>query len=368
MKRPPSSLQFEQWPPGDRALWAAAFAAGEFLQPTGRAAHWAPATAKQVQKGYAKWLGYLHLSNLLDIDATPSERVSEDILEGFVLWMKSHDLASTTIASRVTDLHEALRVMKPTTDHTVLSRLIPVLRARETPSRDKHTRIRHPDDLLKAALGQLDKIPTDPASNEKIRATKYRDSLAFAFLVCRPIRLKNFAALRLGHHLCLESGKWYCRLDASETKEKAPIEFTLPACLDPYLATYLDRFRPLLLDGTADDHLWISIRRTPVSGQAIYCNTCDLTKRLFGVRINPHLLRDCAASAMATDDPEHILAAARILGHASLQTTNRHYNQSQMIAAGRRYQSAIIDLRRAGLDETTGDNMASHQERKRDHG
>ena len=134
MKLPPSSLQFEQWPPGDRALWAAAFAAGEFLQPTGRAAHWAPATAKQVKKGYAKWLGYLHLSNLLDIDATPSGRVSEDILEGFVQWMESHDLASTTIASRVTDLCEALRVMEPTADHTLLSRLIPVLRARETPS------------------------------------------------------------------------------------------------------------------------------------------------------------------------------------------------------------------------------------------
>ena len=333
MKRLRTSLPFAQWPMADRAMWAAAFAAGDFLKPDGGAAHWAPATARQVQKGYAKWLGYLLLEGLLDDIAAPSERICEEALEGFVRWMEGQDLASTTIASRVTDLREALRVMEPAADHRLLSGLISVLRAREAPRRDKHTRIRHPDDLLQGTLGHLDGIPEGPSPNEKIRATWYRDGLAFAFLVCRPIRLKNLADLRLGHHLCLESDRWYCRLDASETKEKAPFAFTLPSCLDPYLATYLGRYRPLLLGGTADDHLWISIRRTPMSGQAIYCNTCDLTERLFGVRINPHLLRDCAASALATEDPEHILAIARILGHASLNTTNRHYNQSQMISA-----------------------------------
>ena len=330
---------------GDRALWASAFAAGDFLKPDGGAANWAPATAKQVQKGYAKWLGYLHLEGLIDGNASPTERIDKKTLEGFVRWMESQDLASTTIASRVTDLREALRVMEPAADIRLLSGLISVLRAREAPSRDKHTRIRHPNDLLQGVFKHLDELPNSPADNEKIRASWYRDSLAFAFLVCRPIRLKNLAALRLGHHLCLESERWHCRLDASETKEKAPFVFTLPSCLDPYMATYLDQYRPLHLDGTADDHLWISIRRTPMSGQAIYCNTCDLTEQLFGVRINPHLLRDCAASALATEDPEHILAIARILGHASLDTTNRHYNQSQMISAVGALHDVIDKLR-----------------------
>ena len=82
-----------------------------------------------------------------------------------------------------------------------------------------------------------------------------------------------------------------------------------------------------------------------MSGQAIYCNTCNLTERVFGVRINPHLLRDCAASALATDDPGHILAAGRLLGHASLDTTNRHYNQSQMISAVDALHEVIEKLR-----------------------
>jgi integrase len=47
---------------------------------------------------------------------------------------------------------------------------------------------------------------------------------------------------------------------------------------------------------------------------------------------------------LATDDPEHILAIARILGHASINTTQRHYNQSQMIAATVIYHQVMKDL------------------------
>ena len=46
-----------------------------------------------------------------------------------------------------------------------------------------------------------------------------------------------------------------------------------------------------------------STRSAPMSEQAIYWNTCQLTDELFGRCINPHLFRDCAASAIANDDP-----------------------------------------------------------------
>ena len=45
-------------------------------------------------------------------------------------------------------------------------------------------------------------------------------------------------------------------------------------------------------------------------------------------------MRDCAASAISSDAPEYILAAARILGHSTLSTTIGHYEQSNMLAAG----------------------------------
>ena len=72
---------------------------------------------------------------------------------------------------------------------------------------------------------------------------------------------------------------------------------------------------------------------------------CQLTDELFGRPINPHLFRDCAASAIASDDPEHILASARILGHASVNTTERYYNQSQMTVAIDPYHAILADIR-----------------------
>jgi integrase/recombinase XerC len=61
-----------------------------------------------------------------------------------------------------------------------------------------------------------------------------------------------------------------------------------------------------------------------------------ISEELLGKPIYPHLLRDCAASAMSSDAPEYILAASRILGHSSLKTTLSHYEQSSMLAAGAR--------------------------------
>jgi len=56
-------------------------------------------------------------------------------------------------------------------------------------------------------------------------------------------------------------------------------------------------------------------------------------------------LNEFAASALATEDPEHILAIARILGHASIDTTMRHYNQSQMVAAADIFHQVMKDLK-----------------------
>jgi integrase/recombinase XerD len=350
MTRTRTSLPFDHWPVIDRQLWAAAQTKGGLFEPDGKAAHWADATRKQVEKGYAKWLGYLALIRQLDPHITPVARISPDRLRSYAQWMEESHLASTTLVSRMRDLREALRVMEPAADLALIQKVISALNARATPSRNKHSRIMHPEVLLAGTIRELSAIPEGVAPNPKIRACWYRDALIFMFLICRPIRLKNVTELRIGTHLINKDTQWDCHLAAEETKEKAPLSFTLPELIGPYLSEYLECYRPLLLGGRQGDHLWISIRRTPMSKQAVYDGICKLTERVFDKHINPHLLRDCAASAMATDDPEHILAAARILGHASLQTTNRHYNQSQMTAAGNILHEVLADLRNVPED------------------
>ena len=46
--------------------------------------------------------------------------------------------------------------------------------------------------------------------------------------------------------------------------------------------------------------------------------------------------------------PEHVLSAARILGHASIQTTMAHYDQSQMRAAAELYHQTLAALKQQG--------------------
>ena len=345
MTKQRTSLSFEFWPEGDRSLWQRACQRGDFLEPDGSAAHWAEATLKQVAKGYAKWLGYLTSIRALNRACRPSARLNEDHLAGFITWMETQGLASVSVASRVTDLMEAIRVMEPNTDRTILASLVSTLRKREAPSRAKHRRILHPDKLLMGAIQYLAEVPTRACQNKSIRASHYRDGLLMAFLAARPIRLKNLTSITLGQHLVQQDGIWFCRFEAGETKEKRSLSFSLPQQVVPHLETYINVYRPLLLRNKDYPELWISLRGTPMSGQAIYWNTCRLSEKLFGQRINPHLFRDCAVSALATEAPAHVLAAARILGHASLNTTLIHYEQSDMIAAMECFHDVLFDLK-----------------------
>ena len=69
--------------------------------------------------------------------------------------------------------------------------------------------------------------------------------------------------------------------------------------------------------------------------------------------------RDCAASALSSDAPDYILAAARILGHSSLTTTIGHYEQSSMLAAGARLTEFILDLQGLGQDDDNNDDTST---------
>jgi integrase len=62
--------------------------------------------------------------------------------------------------------------------------------------------------------------------------------------------------------------------------------------------------------------------------------------------LNAHLFRDCVATEIAIHDPEHVQMIRPILGHATLATSERHYNLAGSLEAGRRYQGTIAKLRR----------------------
>ena len=343
------TLDVEAWPDLDRRLWQRAFEAGGLFDPPGPAAHWRWKTRRQVAKDYGLWL--FHVARQADPEATPSARVTEARLRSFIQAMEQRGWASTTITTRFCNLREALRIMEPGVNLELISHVLARLRRLEVPSRNKAARIVHPRRILQAALGFLDTLADLPCNNEVIRGTWCRDGLILAVLATAPIRLQNLADLDLNRHMERIDGTWHLRFPPEETKERRRFEITLPQQLDPYISHYLVEHRPRLLRGRSSTRLWISLRATPVTPQAIYCSICHLTERLLGQRLNPHLFRDCLATAMATEAPEHMLAAARLLGHTDLQTTESYYNQAEQLAAVRSYHEALCAIRVARVAE-----------------
>jgi integrase/recombinase XerD len=344
-----TALPLCDWPNMDKTLWAKATQTGDFLEADGKAAHWADATKLQVQKGYSKWLFFQNTKadTVSSSAQSPSERISEATLRAYLAWLKDQGLASQTIASRITDLNEALRVMEPEANLSLLKNLCITLNAQAEPSRNKHARIRSPQEIWKACEAFMLEMARSDSALTHPRASRYRDALILGVLAHRPLRRRNIASLALGAHLTQEAGKWHCYIPHTETKDRRSIEFALPqdegftACFSYYLQVVrqkLLKHHPTDQDvlHTLTGSLWVSTRGRGLTDHALYYAVIRVSKELLGTPLYPHLLRDCAASAMSSDAPEYILAASRILGHSSLNTTLSHYEQSSMLAAGAR--------------------------------
>jgi integrase/recombinase XerC len=333
----------------DKALWAKATQTGDFLKADGKAAHWAAPTKLQVQKGYGKWLFFqnLEFNTTSSTPQKPSERISQATLRAYLVWLKRQGLASQTIASRITDLTEALRVMEPEANLDLLRTLCTTLQGQAEPSRNKHARIRAPREIWKACEAFMLEIARSDSPLTHPIASRYRDAMILGALAHRPLRRRNIASLALGVHLAQDAGKWYCHIPHTETKDGRSIEFALPqdagfsACFYYYLQTVRQKLlqqHPIDRDAlhTLTGPLWVSTRGQILTDHGLYYAVTRISEELLGKPIYPHLLRDCAASAMSSDAPEYILAASRILGHSSLMTTLSHYEQSSMLAAGAR--------------------------------
>ena len=84
-----------------------------------------------------------------------------------------------------------------------------------------------------------------------------------------------------------------------------------------------------------------------MSSNTIRAQIESRTKEAFGNAIWPHLFRDCAVTELVDCAPEEIDIAPDLLGHAGLQTTQKHYIQAQGMTAHRRVQELITARRRA---------------------
>jgi integrase len=79
---------------------------------------------------------------------------------------------------------------------------------------------------------------------------------------------------------------------------------------------------------------------------AIYDRISRQTTSAFAENISPHRFRDIAASTIASHAPEYIHAAAPLLGHTTLRTTEKYYRQARAQEGQKRYVSTLEQIRR----------------------
>ncbi len=355
-----SCLPVQAWPAPDQVAWAAALASGDLLEPDGLAAHWSAATRRTIAKGYGRWIAWLTETGELDSAAPPVARVTPERIAGYVRHLRERN-ASSTVAARVLQLREALRVMAPGTDLTRLRRVVNALRALAMPARPKRQRIRTPRELFALGFRLMHRAEAEEVRRSpRDRAVLYRDGLMIALLSSCPVRLRNLLSMMIGQHLVRRGEVYWVVFQEEETKTRRPIEVPLPQALTAAIDRYIEQHRPWLLRRASDgvlvetDALWISERTNMLKASGTHYCLTTITKRELGVSINPHFFRDCVATAIMIEDPEHAHSAAVVLGHTSLATTERYYVQAQAIEAARRYQGFMVELRRQHLKDESG--------------
>lgn len=108
---------------------------------------------------------------------------------------------------------------------------------------------------------------------------------------------------------------------------------------------YLETYRPVLLGAGSSAALWLSARHVALTTASLGAIVQRRTKEQLGVALDPHMLRDAAFTSIAPDDPQQVAIGTVLLGHARIETGERHYNLARTDSAARKHDSTLRGLR-----------------------
>lgn len=342
-------MPVSEWPDDDRVRWELASTPGSILDDElGDITYLAAISRRKTAKGWGRFLTHIQCHDPQALALPADERLARARVTAYVRRLQDLGNGTQTILCRLQELSDAAKVIAPDLEHGYINRIASQIRAQHRPVRAKHNRVMSDEvadlayQLMAAAAGP------DP----KKAAVQYRDGLILLLLVHLPLRRKNFTSLTLGQSLIHRQGKWFVTLTSEQTKTHAHFEAVLHPNIVPWLEAYLADHRPRLLAGQgrwqadAGERLWISSHGSPMSEMALYDRVAHHTRSAFGEVLSPHSFRDMAASTIASHAPEHIHAAAPLLGHATLHTTEKYYRQARAQEGQKRYVETIRELRR----------------------
>ncbi len=338
-RRQLTALPFADWPTADRLAWSKLFVPSSPLDPDGPLSHWSACSQDIALHAYAHWLGFCVRRCRLLLKILPEARVQPEIVAQYLKELQTK-VSPVTTMMRVNRLCSVIRAMAPGSDWEWLQALSRRLGNRATPIRRKDLRLRHPRELFDLGMQLMQQA--ESCGN----AVMFRDGLIIALLAARPLRPRSLLSLELGHNLVRTGDGYRIALYPADTKTRRAFDISWPTTLSSALERYLTVYRPKLANHRTSESLWISAAGQPLGRSGLLTCVSARTRSAFGKSIPPYLFRDCVATAIASDDPEHVKIVAALLGHTSPRTGERHYIHAQSLSAGRKHQKIIGAIRR----------------------
>ena len=306
------SAPYEAWPSADRDIFDDLFRLGDPLTGRGPLSHYRQPSVANLRIGYGRWIGWLTAVNPDALHETAVARATGARVRN---WIAGH--ANLSPETRLSMLDRAMRVLQThqkDADWSEHRRLAALLRreCRDYVSDRKIGRVVSSSLLLRAGLSYAEgKQVSDSRSTKLMRAQAYRDGIMVAFLALLPLRRRCFLALELGRSGVVHGSGVTIMLWSGMTKNGCSFDCPLPAIISDPLRDYIARVWPWFLERGAQDSrsLWVGDRGRPYHAVHFSQRITRITEKLVGVRVSPHLFRDCAATTLALESPDAAVAA-----------------------------------------------------------
>jgi integrase len=358
------SLPFKDWPEADRLGWETACKRGQRLLRGGAAGHLAPVTQADLARRYGYYLDFLDRSGELDLAAEAGAQVTPEPIAAFIAELQAR-VSSVTVSRTIYKVRRAAECIAPPRDFAWLAEIGNDLVLLERPKND-FDRIVLTERLVEAGLTLIREADADTNGPRLRRALLVRNGLMVALLALCPIRLKNFAGLKIGRSFLRLEGGWWIVL--KHTKSKRPDYRPVPPFLTRSIESYLEVYRPVLLRQLTDrsearldlrhgpapltisspneaaSALWLSRLGAPLSYSQVERAITETTRMTLGVPVNPHRFRtsDATAAALYASHLPHLASA--LLHHSHQDVTQKHYNRASSLSVARDFAKLVREL------------------------
>jgi site-specific recombinase XerD len=338
----PRSLKIEEWSPVDQLAWREAVCPAVRLQRGGAAAHLAPVSQKDIANRYGLYLDFLQRNGLFDRTSGAADFVVPDYVQQFVVELENR-VSSVTIWNSIYKLRRAAECLAPDVNLSWLLEIENDLALLAEP-KDKTDRLVLAERLLEAGLTLIAEAERFAATPMR-RAQGVRNGLMIALLALHPLRIKNFATLRIGQSIQKIGGHWWLIIEFKQTKTRRRDERRVPEFLTEIIDRYVEKYRPILLKKNVNGSaFWISSTRgAQLTVKNMGTLISKITEQTLGVDVSPHLFRMAAATTAAVYGASTPHLASGVLGHRDERITEEHYNRACSLHASA-ILSEIIEM------------------------